>query len=178
MLIKLLLVFSLALVALSDFAPPKRQVNLDLPPAERWVEIFKEFKTPIMQIAEAAGSKIPTMEYYLLSTLLRWRFLTVEHSMELAGACKAIGLDYNTAVILNFMYELNAHCTSIVARTESGKMIHGRNLDYSYGAIFKDLTAEIEFIRDGKVLYTTVATVGGLGAVTGMRVGAWSVSID
>jgi hypothetical protein len=58
-------------VSSGDYIPPKYTVNLDLPAEERWIEIFTDFKEPILKIADLAMSSISTFEYYAVAYLLR-----------------------------------------------------------------------------------------------------------
>ena len=104
---KLIFVFLIfAFAAATDFEPPKYTINLDLPPQERFVEVFKAFEVPIKTLADGVMSNIGTFEYYFMASLLRLRYLTSEREEELAGACDAIDFSYNTAIILNYLYEL------------------------------------------------------------------------
>lgn len=41
-------------------------------------------------------------------------------------------------------------CTSIVAATEDGRILHGRNLDYGMTPLLKDATILVDFERAGK----------------------------
>jgi len=39
-----------------------------------------------------------------------------EYFAEIEGIAKAIGIDLETTLVLNYLYEMTAFCTSIVAR--------------------------------------------------------------
>jgi hypothetical protein len=173
-----LLLVGVVTVCMADYKPPKYTIDLDKPAEERWVEVFADFEKPIKKIMKAAGAELTKTEYYTLFALLQKSFLTPDQQKELQGACDAIGLDYKMAIILNFMYELHAFCTSIVAKTPDGSIIHGRNLDYPYAELFAELTVDLTFVKNGKTLYVATGTAGSLGIITGMRPGKWSVSIN
>ena len=176
---KLIIAFLLlSLSVAADFQPPKYTINLDLPPRERFVEVFKAFESPIKTLSDGVMSNIGTLEYYFMASLLRLRYLESEREEELAGACEAIDFSYNTAILLNYLYELQASCTSIVLRQKNGNLLHGRNLDYNFTKYFYPLTVTLDFVKDGKLLYTTTNMAGSLGIITGMKEGAFSVSID
>jgi len=74
-------------------------------------------------------------------------------------------------------YELNNVCTSIVAQYANGTIYHGRNLDYGLPGL-ENITATINFKKNGKVLYQATEYVGYLGVLTGMRPGGWAVSVN
>jgi hypothetical protein len=40
------------------------------------------------------------------------------------------GVTLGKLVLMNLIYDLSAGCTSIVAQTSNGRMLHARNLDY------------------------------------------------
>ena len=42
-------------------------------------------------------------------------------------------------------------CTSIVAQDSRGHIYHGRNLDYAFGRILRNLTVDVQFLKNGKV---------------------------
>lgn len=42
-------------------------------------------------------------------------------------------------------------CTSIVAQDSKGHIYHGRNLDYVFGSFLRNLTLDVQFIKNGQV---------------------------
>lgn len=58
--------------------------------------------------------------------------------------------------------QAEAGCTSIVARTPSGQLIHGRNLDFNLANVLQNLTCQVTFTRGGQTLYSA-ATFAGYG---------------
>ena len=52
---------------------------------------------------------------------------------EVVGMANILGVETHIALMLNYAFELgDALCTSIVARTPEGKIIHGRNMDFAF----------------------------------------------
>jgi penicillin V acylase-like amidase (Ntn superfamily) len=49
---------------------------------------------------------------------------------------------------------VQAFCTSIVAETESGVILHARNLDYSLAPVLRNLTIEVDFRQNNNVSCT------------------------
>jgi len=86
------------------------------------------------------------------------------------------------AVILNLFYEFSALCTSIVAQTDDGKILHARNLDFGFGTAFtqdlRNLTIQVEFQCNGQTVYTGSTFAGYVGLLTGMRNDRFSISVN
>jgi penicillin V acylase-like amidase (Ntn superfamily) len=49
------------------------------------------------------------------------------------------GVTLGKLVVLNLIYDLTAGCTSIVAQTSAGRMLHARNLDYGKSLTYLSL---------------------------------------
>jgi len=114
------------------------------------------------------------------ATILRERFFTTEHIEELEGCANAIGggsiVDF--ILVANFMYDAEAHCTSIVLRQKDGNLLHARNLDYGPTKLFRNSLINVDFWKNGNLLYKIATITGFGGTITGIRPGAFSVSID
>jgi len=51
-----------------------------------------------------------------------------DFAAEINGVAKAVGRNVGSIFILNLMYELTGLCTSFVAQSDTGTILHGRNL--------------------------------------------------
>ena len=80
------------------------------------------------------------------------------------------------AIFVNSLYELEAWCTSIIAKQADGQIIHARNLDFENPTIMRKLTYRVTFTKDGDYLYDAVMFAGNCGVYTGMKAGAFSIS--
>ncbi len=90
----------------------------------------------------------------------------------------------------NLYYELTAYnhgnkevsgdigCTSIVAETVNGSVIHARNMDYSLVKYLQNLTITVHFQREGKTVYTGTTFAGYVGLVTGQKPYKYTISLD
>jgi N-acylethanolamine-hydrolysing acid amidase len=56
---------------------------------------------------------------------------------------------------MNLFYDLTSACTSIVAQTHNGSIIHGRNLDYSLPNL-QNITLKVNFTSRGQLVYQYV----------------------
>jgi len=95
-------------------------------------------------------------------------------------------LDANITDVLvyNYYYESSVACTSTVVNGAGGTIVHGRNLDFTpfNGAIF-EMGVHVSFYdaenyKPGSELYQGQSWVGYVGLLTGMRAGAFSVSLN
>jgi len=106
------------------------------------------------------------------------RYFGDEMFGEMQGIARCTGLNLGDVVIVNLFYELNSACTSIVAqRSSDGAIFHGRNLDYGIPGL-QNVTMNVAFTRGGDTVFHTTTYGGYIGALTGMRPGAFSVSLD
>ncbi|EDQ91591.1 uncharacterized protein MONBRDRAFT_1488, partial [Monosiga brevicollis MX1] len=96
---------------------------------------------------------------------------------EIRGVANATGFDLGEMVLCNLFYELNSGCTSTVAMHDDGTILHGRNLDYSIPGL-QNITIQANFTRNGALVYRTTTYAGYVGALTGMKPGVLSVSLD
>ena len=90
---------------------------------------------------------------------------------------ETIGVETNALLVAQYINELSAFCTSVIAYDANGTVIHGRNMDFLFEATMRNITYQGEFQRNGKYLYTAVMYAGLNGVTTGWREG-FSISIN
>ncbi len=74
--------------------------------------------------------------------------------------------------------ETTGMCTSVVAQSADGKILHGRNLDWNLPPPMRRIVVDLTYVRGNETVATGTAGVGFVGAFNGMRRGAWSASIN
>jgi len=93
-----------------------------------------------------------------------------------------LGVPYGWLTLFNLGYEVSDACTSIVAQTPQGKILHARNLDFWAGMGFTDSLKNLTFIANyqskGKTVFYATTFAGFVGVLSGMKPGAFSVTID
>jgi len=100
---------------------------------------------------------------------------------ELAVILDAPLLDVLT---FNVIYNIAGGCTSTVANTADGKIVHGRNLDYGGFERDSDISSFNTVIhtkftdKSGVLLYECPGFIGFVGCLTGVRKGKLSVSLN
>jgi len=169
---------------------PYYTVNLDLPPEQRWNELVDAFRPQLKKAVDFFEGRIPTLVrpavLAALADLGDHMDETFEapYAAEVRGVAARLGVPTGLVLLTQFLYELSAACTSIVAETPNGQIFHARNLDYGngpdddYTATLKALTVDLDFQQHNTTVYKGTSFVGYLGLVTGMRPHAFSISLD
>lgn len=167
---------------------PSFDVDLDLPPRQRWVHIAKANFEMMKELAGAYqeavvhefGAAAPVASF--LSGLMK---LPAEYMEELEGFAEAGGIRVGLLLRLNVGYDFVAKCTSAVVRIDS-TCYHLRNMDWSLEALRK-MSLSVRFMRSGKPLHTSIVWLGFIGSYTGLATGgsgsgsgggAYSVSMN
>jgi len=174
----LLIFFVICQIVFSDHdAPaPRHVLNLDLPPAERWTKIapvFNEslhraveifFEKPGMKLALKAMTPILDKE----ESIKKW--FGEEQGEEILSLAKLTGIDVGILTLWNGLYDIVANngtdgkaCTSIVAQSTDGEIVHGRNLDFGLKEIMVNITLIADFQRNGTTLFSAVTFFGMTG---------------
>jgi len=192
------------------------QLNLDLPPGERWVEAGKQY-------SKYAPAVIAYFEEFLPSWLLPVieeiasdikTYFPEDYAEEMVGVAPALGLKLGDVVMMNLIYQIEhiglncsasnntgpvpncpaekkkwdaarderekgpGLCTSIVARAGDGQIFHGRNLDWSIPAALRTLMVDVDYVRNGSIVFTASQPVGFIGIMHGVRHDGWTYSLD
>jgi hypothetical protein len=168
-------------------------VNLDVPPEQRWAHIITmpRYKQELLKTLEVVENMLPTLEREVVDFVFNVISPQIEHFLgdygrEIQGSADILNIDVGYALLINLVYEIIAHCTSIVAETDNGIILHARNMDFAgiwqddseFQQHLKNLTVQLDFRRGGKTVYRGTTFVGYGGLATGMKPGAFSVTIN
>jgi len=109
-------------------------------------------------------------------------YFPTEYAQEIQGCAAALGIPYGWVSLFNLGYEATDACTSIVAETKDGKILHARNLDFwdgmGFTATLKDMAMQVDFQKGGKTLFTSTSFAGFVGVLSGFKSGAFSLTVD
>jgi len=159
---------------------PKFEVNLDLPPEDRWSHITAYFKDVWRMTAELPhlASHLTPEQYRGFTSSHHW---PEEYLAEVRGIVRDVNdsrLTVNRVLINNMLYNLNypVFCSGLLAADESGQVTQGRNLDYAIHGMkmdgrelgIRDILHELTFVRGGKPIFVSISMVGQLGVHTAM----------
>ncbi|CAF2530501.1 unnamed protein product [Rotaria sp. Silwood2] len=176
-------------VPLDVSVPPRFIVNLDLPPMIRWQHIVRLYIDQLHQVEKKIESMInaiigqwlgPMCEN-VLSTIMAGitRLGLVYYGQELKGISHDTGIPLGKLVMMQFVYECFACCTSIVCQNkETNIPMHIRTMDWEFDFL-KQLTIDVDLQRNGQSVFKATTWVGYVGILTGMRVkNGYSVSVN
>ncbi|XP_023658950.1 N-acylethanolamine-hydrolyzing acid amidase-like [Paramormyrops kingsleyae] len=176
-----LIPLTLAAWCYADFAPPIVNISLDEPPKERWAPLMKVidvsyFRNILPQIIAQVGN--PKWVHQAIKPVVETLedYIPQHYAGEIQGLASLSGIDITDIILANFVYEITAFCTSIVAQDTNGRIYHGRNMDFAFVEILRNLTVDIIFIRDGKVAYRGTSFAGYVGLWTGQSANKFTIS--
>ena len=159
---------------------PRYVVNLDADPKDRWTHIVKdylEFLPDVTTLCEdvLGSSYLASIASMILSSVSKAGM--VYYGEELKGIAKASGISLGRVIMLQIAYEAFSACTSIIVNGPDNYPLHIRTMDWDMPEL-KKLTIEVDFIKNGNVLYTATTWAGYVGVLTGLRPGGYSVSVN
>uniref|UniRef100_A0AC34F5Y6 Acid ceramidase N-terminal domain-containing protein n=1 Tax=Panagrolaimus sp. ES5 TaxID=591445 RepID=A0AC34F5Y6_9BILA len=114
---------------------PWLTVDLDLPPEQRYREIFGPFGAEMKEVIDTIKSMgtivtgdwlIPLIEH--LMQFAHDELFPSKYAKEIDGIAESTGLSVADLAMMNIYYELSRFCTSIVAEASNGQVFHARNL--------------------------------------------------
>ncbi|EGT33843.1 hypothetical protein CAEBREN_19500 [Caenorhabditis brenneri] len=163
-------------------------VNLDLPPRQRFQQIAKAYKNEIRAVFDVLNyflTIIPGVNAWELignvtASALDKGMIMNPYKDEVLGIAEVLEVPIGNLVFLNIFYEMSRFCTSIVAQTEDNKdLYHARNLDFgqlfvwdiaaqSWGLTdaLKKVSVNINFFKNGQLLFKGSTLAGHVGVLT------------
>eukprot|EP00755_Sulcionema_specki_P003827 Sspe_Gene.3908::Locus_1303_Transcript_1_1_Confidence_1.000_Length_1550::g.3908::m.3908/K12348/ASAH1; acid ceramidase len=119
---------------------PTVDIDLDAPPAERWVHAVAPLKEEVKRLiytflnhslanpSKPIGKVVKKfLDFGVEDWLIR---LPAPYPEEIRSIAKAIDMDVAYVAVYQMAYELEGACTSIVAQDGKGQIWHARNLDF------------------------------------------------
>ncbi|XP_038614712.1 N-acylethanolamine-hydrolyzing acid amidase [Tachyglossus aculeatus] len=163
-------------------APRTFAVDLDAGPEFRWLPVLKAFDPAFLTAAlqRIFREQVPPWVHVTLGLVVTEMegLLPQPFLGEIRGMSEVLGIPLSDGILLNLAYEYSAFCTSIVTQDSSGRIFHGRNLDYVFGDILRQVVIDVQFMRAGKIAYTGTTFVGYVGLWTGQSPYKFTVSGD
>lgn len=155
------------------------KVSLDENPRTRWREVIIDNLEQLTRVMGQLEKMIPSgwISYGVEKTLAACAYMDmVLYNQELYSISELTGIPIGKLIILQLYYELNASCTSILTDSKDGVCLT-RTMDWEL-PMLKDLTIEVEFMTNNKVAFKATTWVGCVGIFTGMKPGAFAVSLN
>lgn len=166
---------------LGEFSPPTINISLDQDPEVRWKPLGQYFDPAYLKNASAQviDSTVPKWVHEAVKpvVLALEKYIPQPYAGEIRGLAEHVGGSLSDAIILNFAYEVTAFCTSIITQDQNGTIYHGRNLDYPH-PVLRNLTINVNFLKNGKIAYQGTSFAGYVGLWTGQSPNKFTVSGD
>lgn len=164
-------------------------VNLDDAPGTRWnhiVEAYKHKLPEVMRMIDGLmGCRVVADGVGGIFTAVTQSGNMYYHE-EIAGIAKTTGLSVGKVAVMQIAYEVFAACTSIIVDVEAKTLgeglegripFHIRTMDWEFEEL-QELTIEVDFVRNGRTVFSATTWPGYVGVLTGVRQGVGSVSVN
>ncbi|XP_007495752.2 N-acylethanolamine-hydrolyzing acid amidase-like [Monodelphis domestica] len=154
-----------------DMIPPRVTVNLDEAPEERWLPSLQRFDQDTLRaiLRNVIQHRIPEWFNVFMKEFVDHLqgSLLEPFVREIRGICNALNLSFVDGMLINMIYESSMLCTSILVQDANGHIYHGRNLDFVSGTGLRNITVDVQFIKNGQIAYTGTTFIGYVGLWTG-----------
>jgi len=192
----------------ADRVPPQVELDLDLPPRQRWIQIYKElfgnqdFVYGVKGFLESSLNKLSEVCDEECAIRLVKAYVTAfpDYYEELVGMSSVIHFMNVTApqlVVIQFAYEMGIFnyttvdelqlplngpgCTSVLTCDKNNHVLHGRNFDWGppeYARYIAAYMFRVNYTRNGQLLFQTDQIPTYAGVVTGVRLNGFSLSVN
>jgi len=191
----------------ADKIPPQFEINLDLPPRQRWKNAYekmygdaylanemKVYSRNIKKVLSDTGCD----DKCIMRLNAAYKMRYPDYYEELVGISefvKVLNFTLEEIVAAQYRYELaimqldptvgeydlpveGMGCTSVLTCNSDNVVLHGRNLDWSDSKHFAQTMFRINATRNGKLIFQSDQLIGNVGVLTGVRPGGFSMSIN
>lgn len=110
-------------------------------------------------------------------TLMRWQSNDRVLYAQLQNIANILEISVFKLFLIQVMYEANTLCTSVVIRTNTGKIAHGRTMDWPM-PILEKLSVPVSLYCNNKKIGASMHWLGCVGMFTVMRDKSYSISIN
>ncbi|QXP60534.1 C45 family autoproteolytic acyltransferase/hydolase [Olleya sp. HaHaR_3_96] len=157
------------------------KINLDLDPSERWKNLkkFKEQINSLYKYYLEDLSDAGIFETYIET--YKTNFITSSYRDEIKSIEEFCDFTENQILITNLYYDALKFvfgCTAFCV-TNVKERLHARNLDWwTENNILGKYTKIFDFEENGKTVYSLVGWPGFVGALSGVKKGAFSITLN
>uniref|UniRef100_A0A0K0DYR9 Acid ceramidase n=1 Tax=Strongyloides stercoralis TaxID=6248 RepID=A0A0K0DYR9_STRER len=183
---------------MNQFDVPWFNIDLDDPrgPYHRWDEIafiYKDNIKGLLQVVEDLILPLFPSALDPIETIFAdiGDMLPNPYREEIRGISDVSGIPLGLIVLYNIFYEIFTVCTSVVAQDKNGHVIHARNLDFGLflgwdyethnwkaSEHLRTMVININWIKDGKLLYKSNNFAGYIGIYNGLKPNAFSITAN
>lgn len=158
-----------------------RKINLDLPSDKRWIDILTEFKPELLVAKDRMKLIIDKMlgsSYYLIVPMIKSfkLFKSIMFLDELQSIANVMEMSFEYVLMLQLCYEISSCCTSAITKI-GDDYVFFRTMDWPMDFL-KDLTINLDFVKDGKTIFTATTWVGYVGLLTTTVPQKYSIAVN
>eukprot|EP00344_Euplotes_crassus_P006349 CAMPEP_0197014912 /NCGR_PEP_ID=MMETSP1380-20130617/72121_1 /TAXON_ID=5936 /ORGANISM="Euplotes crassus, Strain CT5" /LENGTH=350 /DNA_ID=CAMNT_0042440401 /DNA_START=95 /DNA_END=1147 /DNA_ORIENTATION=- len=168
---------------------PKFEIDLEEDPYTRWSEPTIYFKEQIIKLHETIISFVPWSIRSIFWMVTKYMEVfspkttglgELNHQLfrEFEGVSDITGIPLADVLTANFDMSCLLIEPSIVAIDKTDSIVHARNLDYPIYESMRNDTFDIDFVKNGELVFKGVGTGGSTNSYTIMKPGAFAVSIN
>ncbi|TKR95473.1 hypothetical protein L596_009639 [Steinernema carpocapsae] len=179
-----------------QFDVPWFNIDLDKPPSERWTEVATAYSEQIKALIDVVKALIlpifpEAMKLVDLVFAEMNDMMPLPYRDEMINIAEASGVPLGEIVMYNIFYEIFTVCTSVIAQDPQGHLIHARNLDFGLfmgwngtshewimSNVLRKMVINVNWIKDGKVLYVSNNFAGFIGAYNGLKKDKFSITAN
>ena len=136
-----------------------------------WDEVLRDHVTQIAQIEHSTRRFMGSTKFGFLTIVMGIlvRALPLRWCDEVCAISAKTGVSIGCLGFLQIVYEFAAACTSFVITDGDSPPLHIRTMDWRMPFDLGPLTIQIDFVRDGRVVFSGTTFAGYTGILTGMR---------
>jgi hypothetical protein len=155
------------------------KIDLNLDPKDRFRDVAHHFKEPATAALNFYVNYLPGPAWWVLENFLDMvHFELSDYFQEVVGMAEAMDIKTNILLIMQFVYELSAFCTSNIVADTNGTVTHVRNLDFLNADVMRSITYEGWFYRGDQLIFKSIMFAGLNGVMTGIKPGNFSISLN
>lgn len=158
---------------------PRYKIDLSLPPELR----FKEPNTYMKDIASKTIHDYASLFPAFIEPIFEYadwviQWYSHDRFAELDAMANDLGINRHVILMVSYSLEFSSFCTSIIARMADSEILHLRTLDFGFPDDMKYNMYIGEFYNGTEYLFEAVMFGGTNSIGTGIRKGAFSISIN
>lgn len=155
--------------------------DFSVSPDKRWGHIIGAFKESIPFLKTQIDNLLTSMQIgsstlFIVRQLIKLYKKNVMYYSEMESLSILLDISVEKLMLMQLCYEYNSMCTSVGTRV-NGKNIHYRTMDWELDFL-KDITIELEYIKDGQSIALATTWLGYIGVLTGVSNQHFSISVN
>ena len=158
---------------------PTYKIDLSKDPKERWKIPITAMKTDILALFELYREEINKAVNFMFRIAEMTSIDTgSETYKEIEGIAEILEMPTHEVIMINYLYELDAYCTSIVGRMPNGTLFLARNLDFYFPEETRKLLFNAHFTLGDRLVFEAPMFAGTIGIYTALKPGAFALAVN